>query len=452
MRILYLDDNDYQRQLYTVYLENILDNIEVFDESSTNNALIKLKKIPNLSLVLCSNLKDGRLSEIYNYVKNNLMQVPFILLGQESPDEIPVLSGFKSHNDKNGNIKLPISPVAFRETILNILCPSRFSIAVVHAFKKIRILHFYRFNKVLCNVYIKLSDRKYIKVFNQNVLYLRSDVDKLLEKSVDFLYIRNDDFDKFHVSFSKNPFLVNTSENRSPEETAELLAITQSLMQKMVINLGFTKEVAELAEVSIGEIIKLSEVSPSIFDIIKNMRKDMNYIYDHSYLVAVVCCDILKQMKWNTPEKVRNLCMAALFHDMTLKNPEMAMIQDQSDIRLKYYSENEIKEYLSHPFEAANILANCDFASPEVLDIIRQHHENSEGQGFPNKLHPSRLSPLVCSFIIAHEFVNEIYKTDFDPALKDGIIDKMMAKYKNGNFKAPLMAFVKEHGAELSVR
>lgn len=451
MRILYIDDNNYQRQLYTVYLENILDNIEVFDEASTDTALMKLKKIPNLSLVLCSNLKDGRLSEVYNFVKSNLLQVPFILLGQDAPENIPALTGFKSHNDKNGNIKLPISPVDFREAILNILCPSRFSMAVVPAFKKIRILHFYRFNKVLCNVYIKLSDRKYVKLFNQNIAYSRHDLDKLLEKNVDFLFIRNDDFDKFHVSFSKTPFLLNTNENRSPEEIAEVLGVTQSLMQKMVINLGFSKDVIDLAENSINQIMKITEASPSLFEIISKMRRNMNYIYDHSYLVAIACCDILKHMKWNTNEKIRNLCMAALFHDMTLKNPDLAMIQDQSDIRLYHYNENEINDYLSHPFDAANILTECDFVSPEVLDIIRQHHENNEGQGFPNKLHPSRLTPVVCAFIIAHEFVSEIYKYDFDPNFKDGIIEKMATKYKSGNFKAPLMAFVKEHGPEISV-
>lgn len=448
MRVLYINDNEYERQSYTVYLENILDNIEVFDEANTDQALSKLKKIPNLALILCTNLKDGRLHEVYDFAKQNLPQTPFVLLGPEDPDSLPALMGFKSHNDKNGNIKLPISPVDFREAILNILCPSRFStttLSPILAFKKVRLFHFYRFNKVLCNVYIKLSDRKYVKIFNQNIVYSRLDLDKLVEKSVEFLFIRNDDFDKFHVSFSKTPFLSHTNENKGPEEIAEVLEVTHKTMQKMMINLGFTKDVIDLAEKNVTQIIKTTESSPSLFEIIRSLRTEMNYIYDHSYLLAITGCEILKQMKWQNDEKIKNFCMAAIFHDVTVTNPEMAMIQDQTDPKLQHYTSEEIKAYLSHPFDAANLLSACDFVDPEVLDMIRQHHENQEGQGFPNKLHPSKLSPLVCTFILAHEFVAEIYKNDFEPSTKDKTIQALITKYKKGNFKAPLMAFSAKH-------
>lgn len=451
MRIFYVDDNDQQRQLYTVYLENILDNIEVFHEANTDLALMKMKKIPNIVLVLCANLKDGRVGDVYDYTRAHLGQTPFMLIGPENPDSVTALRGFRSHNDKNGNIQLPISPVQFRETILNTLCPSRFSMAVIPAFKKVRLMHFYRFNKVHCNVYIKLSDRKYVKVINQNTVYSRADLDKLMEKDVEFLYIRNDDFDKFHVTFSKTPFLSNSNDGRSPEEVADILATTQAIMRKIIRNFGPTEEVIEMANKSVGEIMSLAENTDGLTELVDRMKKNMNYIYDHSYLVAIVCCDILKQMKWNSEEKVRELCMAALFHDITLSNPELAMIQDQSDIRLYHYTEEQIKEYLQHPFKAADILSKADFVTDEVIDIIRQHHENHEGQGFPNKLHPSRLSPLVCIFIMAHDFVSEIFKLDFDPNSKEGILERMLPKYKSGNFKQPMNAFLKGHCPELAM-
>src|SRR5690606_2123329 len=152
------------------------------------------------------------------------LSVPFLLFAQNEPDVFKEMAGFKSHHSKNTHIPWPCSPAEFREHISRALYPDRFGGEPVAAFQKVRIIIFYRFNQVLCQVFLKLSDRKYVRVFNSNVKYTKKDLDHLREKGVTHLFIRNDDFHIFQNAFNRRPFL--TSDGSVLEDPHEAMALT----------------------------------------------------------------------------------------------------------------------------------------------------------------------------------------------------------------------------------
>lgn len=446
--MVFIDGNDKQRGLYRIYLENILDDCKVHEFFSFKNASEFLKKRssenkrPFVFVLANTNAKDGDIDAFYSEFRHLFKMVPFVVFSEDPPDMIEGLDGFQNHHPQNGHIQIPISPADFRERVLEVVYPDRMNLTPVPAFQKVRLFNFYRFNKPQCHVYLKLSRMKYVKVFNQGIKYSRIDLDRLKEKKVDFLYIRNEDFQRFQVNFFRNNFLEFDLEGASPDELKEKLGFTHAMLHELVLNLGFSEDAIELTEKSIKAIFGIIEKETSLEDLLARFRGGEDYLYDHSYLTSIIACDLLKKMNWWSEERMETLGFAALFHDITLKDAQLAKVSSQDDERLNHYSQEQVKKYLRHPLDAFDVILEHPNIPTKVAEVICQHHENPEGTGFPNSLRPTNIDPLSAVFIMAHDFVNALEQHGYAEDKVDEILNAMQKRYDVGPFKAPLRAFL----------
>ncbi len=443
MRIFYFDSDDKRRQLQTVYLENIIDEVEVEVASQMSGPLGALEKIERsapFDLILVLAPAEGSVFELYQRAHLKHPRAPFVLMSDDSLSSFVGMDGFQVQHPKNDFVQLPITPMDFRETILKSLSPS-YGLRVIPAFQKVRLIHFLRFSRALCNVYVKLSNNKYVKVINSGSIYDRADIEKYREKKVSHLFIRNDDFEHFQVTIHKTPFLTFQNETMSESDLQKCLGNSHAMLKEMILEIGFTAEVAAIAEKSVDEIIKLAYKKDDMCEMLKKMQTRLDYVYDHSFLTSIVCCEILQHMHWNTEDKIKKLVMAALLHDIKIENPQICKIDSSKDSRLQSFSDPEIKSFLAHPMETSLLLTGVDFISPEVVSIVLQHHETPEGDGFPNGLHHSKLSLLSCIFIVAHDFVQQNFEIDFDVDLQSKIFDNLSKRYSLGSFKSVIDAF-----------
>jgi len=447
MEIVFINGDDKERGLYRIYLENILDDCTVHEFFSYRAAIDFLNntKKSEPAFFLVSDNAEGIIGDIYTFCHENFSKKPFVLFSQMPPDMIEGLESFLSHHPQNGNISLPISPADFRERILGVVYPDRMNLQPVPAFQKVRLFNFYRFNKTHCHVYLKLSRMKYVKVLNQNIKYSRIELDKLKAKSIDYLYIRNEDFQRFQVSFFRNSFLEFDTNLASPAELNEKLEFTHAMLHELVLNLGFSKDAIELTEKSLQAIFGIVEKDIRLGDLLNSFKGRDDYLYDHSYLTSVICCDILKRMGIWSDERMETLTYASLFHDITLKSPELAKITKKNDDALNKFSQEEVKRYLRHPLDAFELVLENPRIPKKVADIICQHHETPEGDGFPNKLRPVNIDRLSCIFIMAHDFVNALDEFDYDEAKIGSILDYMQGRYHVGPFKEVLKAFLEQY-------
>lgn len=447
MDVVFIDSNDKRRGLYRIYLENILDDCKVHEFFSFKNAesfLVDKENTPRpFTFVIASNdAKEGDLGSFYQRFHARFKMVPFIVFSEEPLEMLEGLDNFNSHHPQNSHIQIPISPADFREKILGVVYPDRMNLTPVPAFQKVRVFNFYRFNKPQCHVYLKLSRMKYVKVFNQGMKYTRADLDRLKEKDVEYLYIRNEDFQCFQVNFFRNNFLEFDADEASPEELKEKLEFTHAMLHELVLNLGFSDDAIKLTEKSIEAIFGIIEKDLALNDLISNFKGRDNYLYDHSYLTSVIGCDILRKMNWWNEERMQILSFSAIFHDITLDDSQLAKVTHKDDPRLQLFGPEKVKQYLRHPLDAFDLILEYPNIPPKVAEIICQHHETPEGDGFPNALRPVNIDPLSAVFILAHEFVGSLEDCAYDESQVGNILNAMRKRYNVGPFKAALRALI----------
>ena len=126
-----------------------------------------------------------------------------------------------------------------------------------------------------------------------------------------------------------------------------------------------------------------------------NVRDD--YTYSHTERV-VFCCDLAAQYIGLSEEESRTLLISAYMHDIGKINiPREVLI---SNGRLKDEEWQMIKK---HPDAGKTILGQI--AGMDVIgEIVAQHHERYDGNGYPNRLSGDQIHPLASILALADSF------------------------------------------------
>ncbi len=437
MRILLINQNDTEREMYRIYLENTLNDATIYEAATAiyacNTAMYKL----DFDAVLWFDKGKEDISLLFNKIKTYTPATITVIYGDRQPHLIPGLEGFKSANSSNGYIPSPLSPRDFCLQFLKIVSPSRSSLERVSAFQKIRLVNFYRFNRVLCPIYLQLADKKFVKIFNTHAIYQKSDIDKYRTKGVDYFYIANSDFEKFNVTFSEQHFLERIENGK---ETLDYISATHLLLKDLITNIGVSDSAVEMANNNITAVKSFIDDNPGLSSLFMHQNSKENYGHDHSHLVAIVCCNIFHRLHWDTTDNLFKLCAASVFHDLYLDHAALNLVEGKNDPRLQEFSAEEVRHYLDHPEKIAKELEKIQGISSEVIDIVRYHHEDDKGEGFYH-LPPSRLSTMTATFIVAHRYIHLMYQHEFDPRKNAQIITQLKQEFKHQIFSNIITAF-----------
>lgn len=130
-----------------------------------------------------------------------------------------------------------------------------------------------------------------------------------------------------------------------------------------------------------------------------SMLKDYdNYTFTHSVNVSVIAlavgraCDL-------TEEQLRTLGLGGLLHDLGKLKVDVNIITKPGSL-----TESEFEEIKQHPAYGAEIIAEMEGVTPEVMDIVLCHHARFDRTGYPLVSDGKQLSPLVEMTAIADSY------------------------------------------------
>lgn len=160
------------------------------------------------------------------------------------------------------------------------------------------------------------------------------------------------------------------------------------------------------------------------------------YTQGHSERVAQYSVDIAKQMKLSR-RQIQLIRQGAILHDIGKIG-----ISDQILNKPGRLSDEEFEAIHAHPLIGVRILEEVGL-EPEVLEMVRSHHERMDGKGYPEGAHGSDLSLASRILCVADAYdamtsdrpyrkgmdldkvisiMNECKGTQFDPEIVDAFI------------------------------
>jgi HD-GYP domain-containing protein (c-di-GMP phosphodiesterase class II) len=280
------------------------------------------------------------------------------------------------------------------------------------------------------DVYVYLpSKNKYIKYFSGSDSITQQKINKLIDKGAKSLFVKSKEYETYlnYLKELEEEMMNNADVNHVDKINIIMAKIRQTL--PMIKELENDADVVEWAEncehlieslvtILIGRPVKLEEddddekIDPNeAFSRLKDGLGEKCDIEDHAAIVGSLSM-ILGMLTGLNESKLRvDLSVGGLLHDI-------GMLDMDSELIHKFYTETELSEeelsayktHCSKGVEFVNKALKSPIISDNVVSIIRMHHENSSGSGFPEGISINRLPSHIKLIAIVDKVAKYLHK------------------------------------------
>jgi HD-GYP domain-containing protein (c-di-GMP phosphodiesterase class II) len=298
------------------------------------------------------------------------------------------------------------------------------------------------------NLYLRIGNDKYIKIFNEDDTTNFLDIEKYQAKGIEYLYLTRetaiwviDQIQKqINIFLMANNFrFVLRGASDTPEKRFEQKILR--INDEVHIDAEF-KQTIERAVENIRAIVEKEERVEHILKKLRESQHDYAFFTQKINLTAVIAAILAKQLDWISKPTLDKLVYASVLCDITLAvRPELLKLRSLSEFeKIKdRFSIDDQKIFLSHPKDGANLIKRYFSSAPPDTDALAyQHHEQPDGHGFPMALRAEKISPLSALFIMANDFAY-YFLLDDEPTMDDFLL-KCHSRYDFVNFRKLIKA------------
>lgn len=450
---LLVDDSEDALEVLELFVESEFDN-ELITATSGNEAIELLDKDGGDYAIVVSdyNMPDGNGAALFQHIKDKGYKVPFLLLCGEDQATMEKVPEFEplTKSSVTSFITKPFKKDVVVEAINENLndeeitegAPSK-AVKVPEGFKKISIDKFFKYSMKRLNVFIKLSDVKFVKIIEEEDDDPKEIVEKYARKGITHLFLETESYESFMKNISKKLTDVLAGSVKDVGKTLDAQMNSVDAIHEGLRNLGVSAEAMELAEKSVGATLKVLKKSPNLSVLLNQMMKNKNYIYELSMINSYLSTAIAKETDWASEKTYDKLAMASLIMDISLESEDLAKIISLDSPEFKNLSQEFQDEVADHPHASVKLLDEAEDFSSDCRNIILEHHELPEGKGFPRKLNQTKISPLSCIMIISQHYARTVLLEGHSAEVIDKIKIEISKDFNKGNFKKPCAGFLK---------
>lgn len=281
-------------------------------------------------------------------------------------------------------------------------------------FTRVKIDSFYALKSVLFDLYIKLKSNRYIKILHAGDSFDRERLDKYrIDKKVEFLYFKNVDRRKY---IQMTNYLGKKIIGTEGVNTATKLNMIKNISEKYVEEVfteGLKPMVIEQGKEVCKNVYSMIEKNDDLYLLLRDYSEFDPNAFSHAYLVTLFSSSIIKQFEWQSQTTIETTAMACMFHDIGKMKLDPAL----RDKRPEDMTEEELEQYKQHPVLGAEIVQDNNIINNAIKQIIIQHHEKFNGEGFPFGIKGSKILTLSNIVCLADDFVRMIMKEKCKPVV-----------------------------------
>lgn len=283
-------------------------------------------------------------------------------------------------------------------------------------FCKVSIEEFVSRKQIDFDVYVRLSEKKYVKIGHAGSEIPTDRIAIYKNKGILFLHIRKEDFDKL-VGF--NLQVMNTLKGRSEvssEKKAQFMKYTEEVLLERVFVAGVEEHAYSEAKDFLGSTVTVITENNESFQLISVLNEHSDFIYAHSLGVSLYSIMMARKLGYSSSQVFFKLGLAGLFHDVGKKEIPREILEKPRPL----LTQKERALIETHPLRGREILLALKGMPSDVIQLVYEHHEDCIGQGYPNRLVKHQLHPLSKILITANLFVEHVVKGPHNPGMTPG--------------------------------
>lgn len=403
---LVVEDDDFFRKALVTFLRS--KNHEVFEAPNGKLAkdVLGAQKID----VVVSDMQMPFLNgiELFEWIKSQKLTTKFLLMTGFS-HLIETQQAYSLGVDEF--LTKPFRNEELFEAVQKILgvnktAPEGSAVVREKVYCKVSIDEFVTRPKIDFDVFVKLTETKYVRIGRAGELIPTDRIEQYKSKGVRHLHIKSEDFHKlveFNLQFSK---VLQNRKDVPKEKKANFIRYTGEMVMEKAFIAGVDQETFKEAQDFLGLSVNMISDETEYFDLLGLLNSHTDYIYAHSLGVAMYALMIARKKGFESQQVFFKLSMAGIFHDIGKKEIDREIIEKARPLLTQ--AERRIIE--SHPVRGKEILLTLKSIPTDVVQLVYEHHEDVQGQGFPRGINRRQMHPLSPILQVANLFVEYALK------------------------------------------
>ncbi len=275
----------------------------------------------------------------------------------------------------------------------------------------------------------KIDFDAYVKINDKHVLFLRRGdsfeglrLKRLKDKKLKKMFILDQDEESYRKYLSQNIEKAFDPKSNNPIETrTDIVQGATQAKTEEVLEQADNAVVYEEAKEGAKRFAEFLFQEERAVSLILNMDNVDQSIAQHGVAVSSIALAIASKLGIKEPRQVQILSLGALLHDYWHFHQSLNIARP-----LDQFSPEELAIYKQHPVNGARQLQDKKHFDQGVLQIITQHEECANGQGFPQNLMESKIDPLALIVSSANKFDRLL---TFEKVPKSDIPKQLMLRY-----------------------
>ena len=230
------------------------------------------------------------------------------------------------------------------------------------------------------------------------VPFTMEDLERLKAHKIEELHVLSSQQEEFRHYVEANLREIVSDASLPTEYRSKLLYQSAQGLVKDVLEDPRAGNVMERTEKMVENTVDLLFSESNSFHHLLRVTSFDYYTYTHSVNVFVFFSALFQKLGFSQ-EEIRRYGQGALLHDIGKSNMDPAIIKAKGKL-----NDEQWKVMLQHPVYGHDVLCEQGEEDPEILSIVRHHHEKLIGNGYPDGLSGDEITPWVRGATIADIF------------------------------------------------
>lgn len=278
-------------------------------------------------------------------------------------------------------------------------------------FTRIKLDELFTGSHLIFDIYVRLGPNKFLKLFNQGEFFEEGRLKKYVEEKNNFLYFQSGDRRRYMQFMNDLASKVIIKTNVDTEVKVNLVkGVVEKYVEEAYI-VGLKPSLLEYSSSICDNIFLMVKNTPDLYMVLRDFEMADETEYSHSFVSAFFSVMVLKQFNWQTSKAIETMVLASLFHDIGLvkipeglrRMPEYTMTPSQKEI------------YHTHCQLGVNMLPQNPLINAGIKQIVFQHHEVSDGSGYPSNLSDHQIFPMAKILSLVNFFSESMIQKKLKP-------------------------------------
>lgn len=255
-------------------------------------------------------------------------------------------------------------------------------------------------SQVLVDYYLRLSANKFILVAKAGGNTPVETLNKYKAKSVDRVYVRLEDYQRLIQILIRSAGIAAGAKNIKDDTRIAMIEGAMAAVYQEMETMGINEVVFSHAKLVNHTALMFIESNPPFAELLAKLGGLKKNGIKHSMMVSLVATMIGAGHDWVKQATLEKLALGGYLHDIGKTKLPTEIV----DKPLDRMSRDEKIIYQSHAEIGRQLVASVKSVPDDVALIVYEHHELSDGSGFPRGLKDFQISPLARVVTLANEF------------------------------------------------